>query len=231
MDDVQDSGTDLDTTVDTSSSSPTGSGSVFTRKYGPLPVWAWGVVIGGTALVFLILRGRAPSASSGTSLGGSDLPASTDIPSSSQPDSTVSTDQLDKDIQDLITALQNQTSGSGNTQQDTWLAKLKADLTHLTTLQSELKTLQAGTLTSKHKYTALRGDTWQTIAKKFNITTQQLKSVNPNNPTVNRGEIIHIPVYTVDKTKVAAKQAEIKTLETAINNLLKKLGLPPQFTP
>ncbi len=48
--------TDLDTTIPEPSDDG-GDGSILTRKYGPLPVWAWGVVVGGTLLAFIFLRG------------------------------------------------------------------------------------------------------------------------------------------------------------------------------
>jgi hypothetical protein len=69
--------TDYDSTIDESDS---GAGSVLTKKYGPLPVWAWGLVVGGTLLAFIMLRGgKRPGPSSvsepvdfGGSGGGGD---------------------------------------------------------------------------------------------------------------------------------------------------------------
>lgn len=52
--------------------------SKLTKKLGPLPVWGWGIVLGGGLLLGIYLRKRFANASSGPAGGGS-------VPSSSSP--------------------------------------------------------------------------------------------------------------------------------------------------
>lgn len=46
-------------------------------------------------------------------------------------------------------------------------------------------------------YTTKVGDTWQTIAAKFNTTVEKLKSMNPHVARINPGQAIFVPLPPV----------------------------------
>lgn len=90
------------------------------KKYGPLPGWGWGVVLGGGLLLGLYLRKRfansASSGSSGGSVPSSVQPAAADGSGGSVGSSVAPTDSgLTSDLENALLNSQNSLVGTINT--------------------------------------------------------------------------------------------------------------------
>lgn len=91
------------TPTPTAASPKPGVGGALTRKLGPLPVWAWAVVIGGAGLGWRLMRG-----------GGASQTTVQQIPTTYLPDSTQSgfLNELSVALNDIRDRLAGTTPGS-----------------------------------------------------------------------------------------------------------------------
>jgi nucleoid-associated protein YgaU len=222
------------------------------KKYGPLPVWAWGVVIGGTILAFIILRGgrrAGPSASGPTQIPvyGPAGPDSDYGEAGGDSYYYMQLNELNAQFQELLETqlgLQEQIEDWMNgipsvtplpeVDHNNLLVQLKDALQRLATTSAELETLKSGTTTTSGytTYTVQKGDTLIRIAQKFGTTYKKIWEANKDlikDPNLIRtGWKLKIPTKTTtgttDAATIAAKQAEYDAIIKEIAELQAQLA-------
>jgi LysM repeat protein len=183
----------------------TSGGNVFTRKIGPLPMWAWMGILLGVAGVYYMIKSKKSSSSSSTdqSTATNNTPGGVD---SSLVPQFVNQTYVNPTPPAAPNVTVNKTIDSNDTNSNNTT----------TTNQATTGTKPATTTSVKYiTYTVHAGDTLQSLAKKYGVTVEQIASAPgnvyvsgevPGNKKVGQqlgtgaglktGMTLHIPQYT-----------------------------------
>jgi LysM repeat protein len=169
-----------------------GLGGTLGRKLGPLPVWAWLLILTGLAVGYWLLKGKGSSSSSSTGTDTGTTPAG-DVP-----------DYVSQTTVNVSTPAEPGQTGTGSGATSAPPATTTAGKPPVSTTPvkaTPAPKAPAAKTTSKQppvlskKYTVKAGDTLDSLAKKFGISRVDLAHANGlgTGAGLKTGEQLNVP--------------------------------------